>query len=115
MTAFSGQARRPSLILAMITITTVLAAAPALAQDFPNRPIKLIVGPSPDVFSRIIAEHLQQAWGQPVVVEPRPGAGGKLASATVPAAETDGHSLLLTSPSFALSAAIKLASCDLVK
>ena len=115
MTAFSGQARRPSLILAMITITTVLAAAPALAQDFPNRPIKLIVGPSPDVFSRIIAEHLQQAWGQPVVVEPRPGAGGKLAAAAVAGAESDGHTLLFATPTYTLNAAMKLASYDLVK
>ena len=115
MTAFSGQARRPSLILAMITITTVLAAAPALAQDFPNRPIKLIVGPSPDVFSRIIAEHLQQAWGQPVVVEPRPGAGGKLAAAAVAGAEPDGHTLLFATPTYTLNAAMKLASYDLVK
>jgi tripartite-type tricarboxylate transporter receptor subunit TctC len=55
------------------------------AQDFPSRPIRLIVGPSPDVFSRIIAEHLQQAWAQPVVVEPRPGGGGKLAAQRSPA------------------------------
>ena len=72
MAASSARARRPSLILAMATITVVLAASllpdPMRAQDFPNRPIKLVVGPSPDVFSRIIAEHLQQAWGQPVVV-----------------------------------------------
>jgi len=67
------------LVFAMTTIAVALAAYPSpdpvRAQDFPNRPIKLIVGPSPDVFSRIIAEHLQQAWGQPVVVEPRPGGG----------------------------------------
>src|SRR6516162_905532 len=115
MTAFSARARRPSLILAMITITAVLAAAPALAQDFPNRPIKLVVGPSPDVFSRIIAEHLQQAWGQPVVVEPRPGAGGKLAAAAVASAEPDGHTLLFATPTYTLNAAMKLASYDLVK
>src|SRR5262245_28456760 len=97
MTASSARARRPSLILAMTTITVVLAASllpdPGRAQDFPNRPIRLVVGPSPDVFSRIIAEHLQQAWGQPVVVEPRPGAGGKLAAAAVAGAEPDGHKI----------------------
>src|SRR5215467_8926114 len=119
MTAFSGQAPRPSLVLAMTTIAVVLAAYPSpnpvRAQDFPNRPIKLIVGPSPDVFSRIIAEHLQQAWGQPVVVEPRPGAGGKLAAAAVAGAEPDGHTLLFATPTYTLNAAMKLASYDLVK
>src|SRR5262249_37118970 len=129
MTAFSGQARRPSLVLAMTTIAVVLAAYPSpdpvRAQDFPSRPIKLIVGPSPDVFSRIIAEHLQQTWGQPVVVEPRPGAGGKraaaagargkLAAAEVAGAEPDGHTLLFATPTYTLNAAMKLASYDLVK
>src|SRR5262249_43941601 len=119
MAAFSARARRPSLILAMTTITVVLAASllpvPVQAQNFPSRPIKLVVGPSPDVFSRIIAEHLQQAWGQPVVVEPRPGAGGKLAAAAVAGAEPDGHTLLFATPTYTLNAAVKLASYDLVK
>jgi tripartite-type tricarboxylate transporter receptor subunit TctC len=119
MAAFSARAARPSLILAMTTITVVLAASllpdPTRAQDFPSRPIKLVVGPSPDVFSRIIAEHLQQAWGQPVVVEPRPGAGGKLAAAAVAGAEPDGHTLLFATPTYTLNAAMKLASYDLVK
>src|SRR5215472_8250877 len=59
MTAFSGQARRPSLVLAMTTIAVVLAAYPSpdpvRAQDFPNRPIKLMVGPSPDVHTLLFA------------------------------------------------------------
>jgi len=119
MTASSARARRPSLVFAMTTIAVALAAYPSpdpvRAQDFPNRPIKLIVGPSPDVFSRIIAEHLQQAWGQPVVVEPRPGGGGKLAAAAVAGAEPDGHTLLFATPTYTLNAAMKLASYDLVK
>src|SRR5215470_4880901 len=92
-----------------------LPCGQARAQDFPTRPIRLIVGPSPDVFSRIIAEHLQQAWGRPVVVEPRPGGGGKLAAAAVAAAEADGHTLLFATPTYTLNAAMKLASHDLVK
>ena len=51
MTACPARARRPSLLLAMITITAVLAADRARAQDFPNRPIRLIVGPSPDTLN----------------------------------------------------------------
>jgi tripartite-type tricarboxylate transporter receptor subunit TctC len=119
----SMKSRRSRRALAIYTILTLLAAGllPGLLQDlasaenFPNRPIKLIVGPSPDVFSRIIAEHLQQAWGQPVVVEPRPGAGGKLAATAVASAEPDGHTLLFATPTYTLNAAMKLASHDLVK
>src|SRR5262249_9108710 len=102
MAAFSARVERPSLVLAMTTITVVLAASllpvPVRAQDFPSRPIRLVVGPSPDVFSRIIAEHLQQAWGQPVA-----------------GAEPDGHTLLFATPTYTLNAAMKLASYDLVK
>ena len=97
-------ARQPRLTRASYTIfaATILAAltagplsAPAWAQGFPNRPIKIVVGPSPDVFARIVGEHLQQSWGQPVIVEPRPGAGGKLAAAAVANADPDGHTLPL--------------------
>jgi tripartite-type tricarboxylate transporter receptor subunit TctC len=106
--------------VAICAVASLLAAGfllcgQARAQDFPTRPIRLIVGPSPDVFSRIIAEHLQQAWGQPVVVEPRPGGGGKLAAAAVASAEPDGHTLLFATPTYTLNAAMKLASHDLVK
>jgi tripartite-type tricarboxylate transporter receptor subunit TctC len=114
---FCNQAGRSRL--AICTLSALLAAAlpaePARAQGFPSRPIKLVVGPSPDIFSRIIAEHLQQAWGQPVVVEPRPGGGGKLAAAAVAGAEPDGHTLLFATPTYTLAAAMKLASHDLVK
>src|SRR5499427_1579323 len=119
MTAFSGQARRPSLVLAMTTIAVVLAAYPSpdpvRAQDFPNRPIKLIVGPSPDVFSRIVGEHLQQAWGQPIVVEPRPGAGGKLAVQAVSSAAPDGYTMLFATPTYTLNTAMKTATYDLMR
>ena len=102
MTRLADRARRPSLMLASYTIFASLIAcllsAPAWAQGFPNRPIKIIVGPSPDVFARIVGEHLQQAWGQPVIVEPRPGAGGKLAAAAVASADPDGHTLLFATP-----------------
>jgi tripartite-type tricarboxylate transporter receptor subunit TctC len=112
----AGMRRSALAIYTMVACLTVSAfATTASAQSFPTRPIKLIVGPSPDVFSRIIAEHLQQAWGQPVVVEPRPGGGGKLAASAVATAEPDGHTLLFATPTYTLATAMKLASHDLVK
>ena len=78
------------------------------APNFPNHPIKISSGPSPDIFSRIVAEHLQQTWGQPVVVEPRPGAGGKLAVTAVSTAAPDGHTLLFATPTYTLNTAMKV-------
>jgi len=99
------------LILPMLW--TEIAAAQA--DDFPNRPIRIIVGPSPDVFSRIIAEDLKETWGQAVVVEPRPGAGGKIAANDVLAAAADGYTLLFATPTYTLNTAMQVASYDLLK
>ena len=102
-------------IVALALTSVSVSVASAQAPNFPNHTIKIIVGPSPDVFSRIVAEHLQQAWGQPVVVEPRPGAGGKLAATAVQTAAPDGHTILFATPTYTLNTVMKLASYDLVK
>src|ERR1700724_172426 len=107
-----GWVRRLGRVTAMAVLAATLAA-PAVAQEFPTRPVRIIVGPSPDVFARIIAEHLQEAWKQPVVVEPRPGGGGKLAVAAVTGAKPDGHTLLFATPTFTLATAMRLTNYDL--
>jgi tripartite-type tricarboxylate transporter receptor subunit TctC len=96
-------------------LTLMPAAASAQAQSYPNHPVKILIGPSPDIFSRIVGEHLQQAWGQPVVVEPRPGAGGKLAVQAVSSAAPDGYTMLFATPTYTLNTAMKTASYDLLK
>src|SRR5215475_7741838 len=115
----NGRVRRLNwMAAAAIAICATIAAATpmrAQAQDFPSRPVKIIVGPSPDVFSRIVAEHLQEAWKQPVVVESKPGGGGKLAVAAVTGARPDGHTLLFATPTFTLATAMKLATYDFAK
>jgi len=102
-------------ILLIIGLATVANPAAAQVHGFPNHPIRIIIGPSPDIFSRIIAEHLQETWGQPVVVEPRPGAGGKLAVTAVSTATPDGHTLLFATPTYTLNTAMKVATYDLLK
>src|SRR5258708_40332798 len=112
----AGMRRSALAIYTMVACLTVSAfATTASAQSFPSRPIKLIVGPSPDVFSRIIAEHLQQAWGQPVVVEPRPGAGGKLAASAVARGGPDGHTPAVAPPAHTLAPAAALPAHALVE
>jgi len=101
----------------MIKAGAFLAAAlvltsPALrAQSYPSRQITLIVpfaaGGSNDVVGRAIGRKLSEAWGQPVVVENRPGAGGMIGTSAVAAAPPDGYTLLLISSTFTINPAIK--------
>jgi len=77
------------------------AAAPALAQgaSFPQRPIKLVVpyaaGGIADLLARIVAEKLAPGYGQPVVIDNRPGAGGHIGGEFVASAPADGYTLVL--------------------
>lgn len=71
----------------------------AAAQDYPTRPVTLVVaftpgGPS-DVLARIVGKKLEQILGQPFIIENRPGAGGNIAAETVAHAATDGYTLLM--------------------
>lgn len=88
-------------------LATVLQAH---AQKFPERPIRLVspfsAGSATDFFARIIAPKLTEGWGQPVVVDNRPAAGGVVAGEIVARATPDGHVLLLHSGAFAASASL---------
>src|SRR5215216_4320154 len=92
----------------------LVAAAPSFAQTqpkFPSKPVRLVVGFSPgsatDITARTIAPKLSELWGQPVVIENRSGAGSTLASAVVAQATPDGHTLLMVSTSFAITAVLQ--------
>ncbi len=75
----------------------LLATAPALAQDWPTRTVRIIVpfgaGATPDTIMRLIAERLQAKLGQPFVVENKPGASGMTGTDTVAKAEPDGYTI----------------------
>ncbi len=72
------------------------------AADFPTRTVRIIVSSppagGPDIMARLLADRLASRWGQAVVVENRPGAGGNLGTGEVAAAEPDGHTLLAAQP-----------------
>jgi tripartite-type tricarboxylate transporter receptor subunit TctC len=85
------------MTLAALAAATSLAATPAPAQDYPTKPIRLVVvtaaGGLMDVAARITAEHLGKALGQRIVTENRPGSGGNLAAEAIAKAEPDGHTI----------------------
>jgi len=76
-----------------------IAAPPLRAQSWPGGPLRLVVpytpGGTTDIIARLVAPHLQEAFGQPVVIENRPGAGGNVGTAAVARAAPDGLSLVL--------------------
>ncbi|WP_226575592.1 tripartite tricarboxylate transporter substrate binding protein [Acuticoccus sediminis] len=87
------------LKLTGLAAAAVLAVglAPAMAQDFPTRPITIVVPYSPgstDTMARTLAEGMSKELGQPVVVETKPGAGGTVGAASVAKADPDGYTLL---------------------
>jgi tripartite-type tricarboxylate transporter receptor subunit TctC len=87
---------RQWLTLAALTI----AASSGFTQDFPNRPVKIIVPQTPggasDALARIVAQKLSEKWGQPVVVDNRPGAGGNVGMEVVANSPADGYTLLMS-------------------
>ncbi|MEP7029556.1 MAG: tripartite tricarboxylate transporter substrate binding protein [Pseudolabrys sp.] len=93
-------------------LAAALLAPPSIAQsqDYPQRPIKLLVGASPggttDTMARAIAPDMSAALGQPVLVENRPGAGGNLAADAVAKSAPDGYTLLVSFTSHTINATL---------
>ena len=77
-------------------------AAPAMAQSYPSRPVKIVVpfpaGGSNDIIARIVAQKLSERSGQSFIVENRGGAGGNVGANSVATSDPDGYTLLLTAP-----------------
>jgi tripartite-type tricarboxylate transporter receptor subunit TctC len=93
--------------IAAAFVVATLTSGVAHAQDFPTRPVKVIVPFSPggavDGPMRIIAQDLSKRWGQQVVVENKPGAGATIGADLVAKAAPDGYTLLLASQTNAIS------------
>ncbi len=88
---------------ALMFLATLLGAAHA--ADYPSRPVKLVVGYAPggntDLIARVVAGAMQQKFGQPVLVENRPGAAAAIARELVARAAPDGYTLITDATSFA--------------
>jgi tripartite-type tricarboxylate transporter receptor subunit TctC len=82
------------------------ASYSALAQQFPSKPVRFILGPSSEVLPRIVAQRLSLMWGQQVLVDPRTGGGGIIAADIVAKAAPDGYTWLLSTATYTVSASL---------
>jgi len=94
-------------------------ASQALAQAYPAKPIRIVctlaAGGGVDATARIIAQGLTESWGQPVIVDNRPGAGGTIATEAVARAAADGYTLLMTSPGHVTAPSLYKLNYDTLK
>ena len=107
----------PAIVLCL---TPVLAATPALAQSWPTKPARIMVGASPgggtDIIARMLAEKYQGIFGQPFIVENRPGAANTIAADLTAKAAPDGYTLLLaTNTAQAIAPHLMKLSFDPIK
>ncbi len=91
---------RAAHALAAAFLCCAVSAAPALAQQYPSKPVRMIVpfpagGPA-DLVARVLSAKLPEVLGQPLVIENRGGAGGNIGTAAVARSTPDGYTLLLT-------------------
>src|SRR6476660_8569958 len=93
---------------AAVAALMVTAAAAASAQSFPSRPVRIFVpypaGGGVDVLARTLGDVVSRQWGQSVVVENRPGAGGMIASQALVASPPDGYTLIVVASGHATNA-----------
>src|SRR5262245_53216757 len=98
----AGGTRLIRFVLAALAVVAVSFSGAAAQQ--PGRMVTIIVpytpATGPDILARVLGEELQQRWGQPVIIENKPGASGNIGTQVVARAEADGHTLLLTTSPF---------------
>ena len=97
----------PSAFLLMMAALVAAFAGTAGAADYPTRPIRYIVAFAPgginDILARLVGQKLNEAWGQAVIVDNRPGAGGNLAAALVAKSTPDGYTFMNISTAHTIS------------
>jgi tripartite-type tricarboxylate transporter receptor subunit TctC len=103
---------RTACVLAISLVVTL----PAAAQDYPKRPIELVVpfvaGGTTDNIARLMAQRFSESWGQTVVVNNRAGGGSTIGTNAVAKAPPDGHTLLVTTIGFAINAGLQKLPYD---
>src|SRR5690348_6493974 len=105
-----GTALRSAFLRALALAAALLGAAPALAQSYPTRPIRMLVpfaaGGTVDLVARLVGARLGEELGQPFVVENRGGAGGTIATGILAKAPADGYTLMTMHQGLAFNATL---------
>ncbi|MCC6535582.1 MAG: tripartite tricarboxylate transporter substrate binding protein [Burkholderiales bacterium] len=93
----------PLALAILQAVALVSIAQAALAQEYPSRPVRMVVPLAPgggtDIAARVTGQKLTERWGQQIIVDNRPGAGGTIGAEIVARAAPDGYTLLVSSPS----------------
>ena len=104
------QARLTRFVRRFAVLVLAGAGANAMAQTFPAKPIRIVVsfppGAGTDLIARLVGRDMQESFGQPVVVENRPGAAGNIATEIVAKSPADGYTLLMVNSTFASNVAL---------
>jgi len=105
---------------ALLLASSVFAASPAMAQVvFPTRPVHWIVpfppGGAAEIVSRVIANRLRVVWGQPVIIDNKPGAGTIIATEAIAKAPPDGHTFGLVITAFVVNPSLRKLPYDTLK
>jgi tripartite-type tricarboxylate transporter receptor subunit TctC len=107
--------RTANVLAATFALTTFLAAS-GVAAGYPEKPVRIIVPTSPgggtDTIARFVGQRLSEAWGQPVVIENRPGAGGTVGTESVARGRPDGYTLLMHGAGHVVTSALKKTPYD---
>ena len=94
----------------LVALAAVFWAAAAAAQAWPSKPVRVVVpftaGSATDILARTFAQKLQEHWGQSVIVDNRPGAGGTIGTGIVAKSPPDGYTLLVHSAAYAVNPSI---------
>ena len=100
---------------ARVILAGLVFAGNTVAQTYPAKPVRFIVGPGPDALARVIGQKLSAAWGQPVIIDQRGGGGGTISAEAVARAAPDGYTLLLATGTHTINPSLYKVSYDMVR
>lgn len=96
--------------MVLLCSVTLVVATPVWGDPYPSKPVRVVVplsaGSGMDIIARWVTQRMADGWGQPVVVDNRPGAGGTIGTALIARSKPDGHSLLASGSAHATNAAL---------